>query len=517
MSEFDLENTSVGLDKAWLLTCGAMIMSMQIGFAWLEAGGIRKKNSGIVYQKLTLNLMITIFSFWVIGYALAFGGAEDRFIGAFHFFAGNEWTHSELGHQTQYSHWMFQVSIAAVVPAITGGVVAERITLKATAIHTFFLSLLIYPFILSWTWGEGWMKSRCDYVDFTGSGIVHCTGAFAGLACLLVVGPRYQRWGDHEDVIEKPGRKSEYRLETEEGKALNSPNKAIPGNAIEGQLSEKRAILYHDEKRVEEEDGSRFTQANIDKMREKAMYDVWDQFGPSDMAVLLMGALFLWLGFIFFNAGSSLFMHSADAWLSAERAGVNTFMAGCGGGFAGLFLKKNLVHGWNAKRNWKDDAATTANAYLGGMVANGAGMGGYEPWEGLVVGIIGGIVYCVLCFIFEKIKLDDALEAFQLHGGCGTTGVIAAAFFNHHNGIYHGGPGKTLGYQILCWLVISSWSFVWSFIIYFILNKMGWLRVDLKTEIVGYDFIDSCDHLKFSGKLKRISAIQKPREIEMAH
>jgi ammonia channel protein AmtB len=370
MSEYtDTLNIAVGLDKAWLLTCGAMIMSMQIGFAWLEAGGIRRKNAGVVYQKLTLNLMITVFSFWLLGYAFGFGGSHDRFVGAFHFFAGNSWSEEEHSMATQYAHWMFQVAIAAVVPAITGGVVAERITLKATAVHTFFLTFLIYPFILSWTWGGGWMTSRCDYQDFTGSGIVHCTGAFAGLACLLVVGPRYQRWEDHEDVIEKPGRKDNYRVETEEGKALNSPNKAIPGNAQDGN-TEKKAILFHDEKKVEEEDGSRFTQANIDKMRSQVVYDGWDKIGPSDMGILLMGAMFLWLGFIFFNAGSSLFMHRADQWLSAEKAGVNTFMAGCGGGFTGLLLKKNFVHGWSAKRNWKDDADTCANAYICGMVAN---------------------------------------------------------------------------------------------------------------------------------------------------
>jgi len=250
---------------------------------------------------------------------------------------------------------------------------------------------------------------------------------------------------------------------------------------------------------------NRFTQENIDKMRMQVYMDGFDKIGPSDMSVLLMGAMFLWLGFIFFNAGSSIMMHRQDLWLSAEKAAVNTFMAGLGGGALGLALKKNLVVGTKEPRVWKDDAATLANAYLAGMVANGAGMGSYEPWEAIVVGALGGTVYSILCLVFEKLKLDDALEAFQLHGGAGTTGVIAAAFFNHKNGIFHGGPGKSLGYQLLCWLVISSWSFIWSFIIFFSLKKIGWLRVDLKTEIVGYDFMDSAGHLHFdeAKKLKR--------------
>jgi len=141
------------------------------------------------------------------------------------------------------------------------------------------------------------------------------------------------------------------------------------------------------------------------------------------------------------------------------------------------------------------------------MVANGAGMGGYEPWEGIVVGMLGGLVYSVMCLVFEKLHLDDALEAFQLHGGAGTTGVIACAFFNHKNGIFHGGPGKSLGYQLLCWLVISSWSFIWSFIIWFTLKKVGWLRVDLKTEIVGYDYQDHAKHLVFDDSVKKLKRI----------
>jgi Ammonia permease len=136
------------------------------------------------------------------------------------------------------------------------------------------------------------------------------------------------------------------------------------------------------------------------------------------------------------------------------------------------------------------------------MVANGAGMNTYEPWEALVVGAIGGLVYVLLCWLFEKKKWDDALEAFQLHGGCGTAGVLCAPFFGHATGVFHDKSGKYIGYHIVCWIIFVAWSFGWSFIVFWVLNKKGLLRVDLKTEIVGYDFIDFADKLKFDPNRK---------------
>lgn len=426
---------------------------MQLGFAWLEAGAIRRKNAGMVYQKITLNSLITVFSMWVLGYAFGFGDADGaRFIGAYRFFAGSKWDDMWDAQMTQYTHWVMQTCIAAVVPAITGGVVAERITLLGTSIHTLFMTMFIYPFILSWTWGGGWLHTTFNYKDFTGSGIVHCTGAYAGLACLFVVGPRYGQYGYWKNVMGE-----ENRVQAEEPKA--------------------------------------FTYENVAKLRKRVNEDGYEKIGPSDIPVMLQGALFLWFGFLYFNGGSSLLMQDTASWVAAEKGFSNTFFAGLGGAIPALALKHPLINGWKAKRNLKADAGTVANAYLGGMVANGAGMDVYQPFEAILVGMCGGLVYTLLCVLFEKLHLDDALEAFQLHGGCGTTGVLAAAFFRDDVGVFHVNPGSIIADQLFCWFMISLWSFGWSFIIFTILNKAGILRVDLKTEIVGYDYIDDAGHL----------------------
>jgi ammonia channel protein AmtB len=326
--------------------------------------------------------------------------------------------------------------------------------------------------------------------------MIHVTGSFAGLAGLIIIGPRYGRFGQHKSVFDESKKRQHHIIADS-----TSPTKTtVPLNALDTQPLKLGDVKSTSS--VEEEDPSAFTLENIKKLRSKVVEDTYDEFGPSDLAMTLTGALFLWLGFIFFNAGSSIIMSESPFWLMAERAAANTFLAGAAAGLFALIFKHPLIHGFHAKRTLRDDACTVGNAFLGGMVANGAGMNTYEPWEALVVGMIGALFYILLCWLFEKQQWDDALEAFQLHGGCGTAGVWAAAFFNHITGIFHHGPGKTLGWHILVWLVIASWTFVFSYIIFYVLNRYGWLRIDLKTEIVGTDFIDYADVLRFDSRRK---------------
>jgi len=129
----------------------------------------------------------------------------------------------------------------------------------------------------------------------------------------------------------------------------------------------------------------------------------------------MFGGLFLWLGFIFFNAGSTLGMYKGNQlnlWESAEIAAVNTFMAGSSGGLWCLLIKTKLMGGWDAHRHMIEEAASVCNAFLAGMVANGAGMNNYDPWAAWVVGLIGASFYMILCKILDILEVDDAVEAF---------------------------------------------------------------------------------------------------------
>lgn len=466
MSSLTADEVGEALDKAWIIICGGIIFSMQCGFALLEAGSVRKKNSHIVWHKLIINSLLTSLCWWLFGYAIAFGNADGDFVGGHKFWAGDQWWTSHEEITTQYGHWVFQVSIACVVVAITGGSISERVTLKATAIHTIVMNILIYPFVVSWTWGGGWLAESFHYRDFTGSGIVHCTGAYAGLAGLLVIGPRYNKNGNFKEVFKK---------EKKEGSEL----------------------FKHDGPVVLQ------SQEELCNWRKKLVEDEFEEFGATNISYTLFGALILWFQFIFFNTGSSIFMKTELDWSNAEHGAANTFFGGVGGGLFVLCFKHYLTHGFSTPRKWKEDAAACANAFLGGMVANGAGMDTYHPWQSFIIGVFAGIFYTGACKLFEKLKLDDALEAWQLHGACGTLGVGICAFFNHYDGIFYDNntEGKVLGRQIFGWFIISAWSFSISLIVWLICKWLNILRVDLKTEIIGYDFIDYADNVSLPNQL----------------
>ena len=132
------------------------------------------------------------------------------------------------------------------------------------------------------------------------------------------------------------------------------------------------------------------------------------------------------------------------------------------------------------------------------MITIGAGIDTYLPWEAFLIGIWGSFCYIMVCWLFEKLELDDAVEGFQVHSGCGIAGILAHAFWNHEDGIFHGNPtnGKVLGNNLLGTLVIAAWSFSLSFIIWYALKKIRLLQITLKVELFGYDYIDVAQQFK---------------------
>lgn len=205
----------------------------------------------------------------------------------------------------------------------------------------------------------------------------------------------------------------------------------------------------------------------------------------------MLGTLVLWVGWMFFNGGSSLTI-SGGGWKSAGKAMVNTILAPSAAGLL-TFLTRKYITGQN--KDHRLDFGALTNGLLAGCVSITASCAAVEPWAAIVIGLIGSVVYSGACVLTEKFEIDDPLEAFQVHGCCGIWGVIAMALFHSEKGCFYGAVSDDknvrgadfLGVQCLGILCITVWSGGLSALYFFAFKKMGYIRLNEEEEILGGD------------------------------
>ncbi len=189
-----------GIDTMWLLIAGFLVMFMQPGFALVEAGFTRSKNTANILMKNLMDFSIGSLLYWFIGFGIMYSWDITLFSG------GNE-ALSVFGdgyNYPGYADLFFQTVFCATAATIVSGAMAERTEFKAYLIFTIVISVLIYPISGHWTWGGGWL-SQMGFHDFAGSSIVHSVGGWLGLAGAAVIGPRIGKFGKDGKVKAIPG------------------------------------------------------------------------------------------------------------------------------------------------------------------------------------------------------------------------------------------------------------------------------------------------------------------------
>ena len=185
---------------------GFLVMWMAAGFAMLEAGLVRSKNVSTQCLKNIGLYAIAGLMFWVIGYSIAYPGFEGGFIGIADFpYAMQAVGEADTG--TGYSvasDWFFQMVFCATTASIVSGTIAERVKLVPFFIFVTVLTGFIYPVIVSWEWGAGWLDAM-GFSDFAGSTLVHSTGGWAALMGALIIGPRLGRYAADGKMTVFPG------------------------------------------------------------------------------------------------------------------------------------------------------------------------------------------------------------------------------------------------------------------------------------------------------------------------
>ena len=212
---------------------------------------------------------------------------------------------------------------------------------------------------------------------------------------------------------------------------------------------------------------------------------------------LSIGVFNLWLGWFFFNGGSSYSLYNKA--LNPAKIITNTILSGATSGAIVYFLKKPIsLFVWPCNReegkyyktfrtSQRFDGGSMSNGILAGLVAVTAACDTVEPWAALVIGLIGGILYSLWIRLITELYIDDPIEASGVHYVNGVWGILACIIFDSQRGFVSGSPdmGKYLGIQVYGIICITLWSMAWAIVFFLPCRWLGLLKYHPVIEMLG--------------------------------
>ena len=434
----------VAINFVWTLVTGFLVMFMQAGFAIVETGLCRAKNAN---HTMMMNFMVYgvgMLAYYLIGFTIQMGGVGGN---------GNlggvnplntEWGFNLFGKSfglfgqhgiflTQGGSYdvgvmvlfLFQMVFMDTALTIVTGTCAERWKYAAFVVASFIMGAFTYPLFANWAWGNGWLANLG--ANF---GLGKGYSDFAGSGVVHAVGGLTALAGG---IIIGP-RLGKY---TREGK----PN----------------AIIGH------------------------------------DIVIVLTGCFILAFGWFGFNPGSTLGA-SGNGNLRIGSIAVNTMLAGMTGGFGAMFYM------W--LRYGKPDASMSGNGLLAGLVAITAPSGFVDTVGASIIGLIAGVLVCLSVEFVDKVmKVDDPVGAISVHGTNGLWGVLSVGLFadgkSNYGGSWNGVNGSVTGLfygdasqlvaQLIGIVTLIGFVFTFSFVVFWIVDKVVGHRVSAKAELEGLD------------------------------
>jgi Amt family ammonium transporter len=430
----------VAINFMWTLVTGFLVMFMQAGFALVETGLCRAKNSS---HTMAMNFMIYpmgMLGFYLCGFAFMFGGLGA--IGTMGGYAGlnNEFTVTLFGHPfgllgmkgfllkgagydtAAFALFLFQMVFMDTTATIPTGSAAERWKFSAFMIYGCFIGTVMYPLFGNWVWGGGWLAQLGTnfglghgHLDFAGSSVVHMQGGVIALIFAWLIGPRHGKYD-------------------KTGKLVNP-------------------IL------------------------------------PHNIPMVMLGTFILAFGWFGFNPGSTL----AGTDFRIAVVAVNTMIAGSTAALA------TTLYMWWFKTK-KPDPSMMCNGLLAGLVAITAPCAFVSAGGAAIIGIVAGLLVVEAVFFFDKHRIDDAVGAISVHGvngcwGCLSIGLFADGTYGdgfngvagNVAGLFYGGGMSQLFAELIgvttCFITLS----ILSLIVYKIIEVTVGNRVSVEIEIEGLD------------------------------
>jgi len=226
------------------------------------------------------------------------------------------------------------------------------------------------------------------------------------------------------------------------------------------------------------------------------------EFDAHSIPLVVLGTFILWFGWYGFNCGSTLGMSDAATGALAAQVAMNTTIAASSGGITVFGLQFAILKRY--------DLVGFCSGIIAGLVSITAGCGNVESGSAFLIGVIGGVIYLCTSRLLKKLKVDDPLDAFPIHGACGAWGVLAAALFDWGNGFdfahgwngfscitgadgncKHGAFGQQLAANVVEILAIIVWSGAMSALVFIPMRFLGFLRADGDLQKSG---MDACKH-----------------------
>lgn len=378
----------------FLLWGAVLIFSMHAGFAFLEAGSVRKKNIVNALTKIPTDWGVSTVIYFLIGFPIAYGIT---------FFAGAT---GLMGDNSGYdlAHFFFLLAFAAVIPAIISGGIAERMKFGPQVLAGAIFVAVVYPFYEGLVWGrfnvlsaaDGWLGNLfgAGFHDYAGSVVVHAMGGWLALPAIILLGPRMGRY-------------------------------------VNGQ---SRPLQIH------------------------------------SVPYVALGSWLLMVGWFGFNVASAANLPNISGLVAA-----NSLLAMVGGLLAAVLVSKR-------------DSVSIYNGALAGLVAVCAGSDIMHPVAALFVGAVAGVIFVVgFLWANEKLRIDDVLGVWPLHGLAGVWGGIAAGIFGYQ--ALGGLGGISFFSQLIGTLVVIVVALAASFIVYGIMKKVYGLRLTPQQELLGSDLV----------------------------
>ncbi len=191
---------SVAMDTLWIMIAAFLVFSMHAGFAMVEAGFTRAKNTVNILMKNFMNVSVSLLLFFFLGYGFIFGKSMGGFIGTDGFILNL----IDPSNTRDFAFWFFQAVFAATAATIVSGAMAERMKFYSYLIYCAIITSVVYPIAGHWIWGGGWLADL-GMIDFAGSTVVHTVGGFSALAGTMLLGPRLGKYNQDGSSNAIPG------------------------------------------------------------------------------------------------------------------------------------------------------------------------------------------------------------------------------------------------------------------------------------------------------------------------